>query len=68
VNCVAPGPLDTSFYHGVETEQSTATAKSLSVANRLGQISDFVRLVAFLCTPEAGWITAQTIRINGGMI
>jgi 3-oxoacyl-[acyl-carrier protein] reductase len=68
VNCVAPGPLNTSFYYPVENEGSIALAKSLSVANRLGEIDEVVPLVAFLCDPAASWITAQTIRVNGGMI
>jgi 3-oxoacyl-[acyl-carrier protein] reductase len=67
VNCVAPGPLNTSFYYPVEDEGSIAFAKRLSVANRLGEIDEVVPLVAFLCGPGACWITAQTIRINGGM-
>jgi 3-oxoacyl-[acyl-carrier protein] reductase len=68
VNCVSPGPLNTSFYYPVENEEAIAIAKNLSVANRLGEINEVVPLIAFLCTPEAGWITAQTIRVNGGMI
>ncbi len=67
VNCVAPGPLDTSFYYPVENEESIAHAKRLSIANRLGEIGEVVPLVAFLCCPDARWITAQTIRVNGGM-
>jgi NAD(P)-dependent dehydrogenase (short-subunit alcohol dehydrogenase family) len=67
VNCVAPGPLNTPFYYLVEDEETTAIAKRLSVANRLGEIDEVVPLVAFLCGPEARWITAQTIRVNGGM-
>jgi len=67
VNCVAPGPLNTSFYYPVEDEESIAIAKRLSVANRLGEIDEVVPLIAFLCSPEARWITAQTIRVNGGM-
>ena len=67
VNCVAPGPLNTSFYYPVEDEASIAIAKRLSVANRLGEIDEVAPLIAFLCSPEACWITAQTIRVNGGM-
>ncbi|TQJ06293.1 SDR family oxidoreductase [Kribbella jejuensis] len=66
-NCVAPGPLNTSFYYPVETDESIAGAKSRSVGNRLGEIHDVVPLIAFLCLPEQEWITAQTIRVNGGM-
>ena len=40
------------------------------VANKpleFGEVTDVAPLVAFLCRPEAGWITAQTIRVNGGL-
>lgn len=67
VNTVAPGPVDTSFYHPSETEESTEFYKSLSIANRLGKVSDIVPVLAFLCTEEAGWVTGQTIRVNGGL-
>lgn len=67
VNCVAPGPLNTSFYFPVETPESIAGAKSRAAGNRLGEVDDVAPLVAFLCGPQARWITAQTLRVNGGM-
>jgi NAD(P)-dependent dehydrogenase (short-subunit alcohol dehydrogenase family) len=67
VNCVAPGPLNTSFYFPVETPESIAGAKSRAAGNRLGEVEDVAPLIAFLCGPEARWITAQTLRVNGGM-
>jgi NAD(P)-dependent dehydrogenase (short-subunit alcohol dehydrogenase family) len=67
VNCVAPGPLNTSFYFPVETEESIAGAKSRAAGNRLGEVDDVAPLIAFLCGPQARWITAQTLRVNGGM-
>lgn len=67
VNTVAPGPADTSFYYPDETEESTEAYKSMSIGNRLTKVSDVVPLLAFLSTEEAGWITGQTIRINGGL-
>jgi NAD(P)-dependent dehydrogenase (short-subunit alcohol dehydrogenase family) len=67
VNCVAPGPLNTSFYFPVETPASIAGARSRAAGNRLGEIDDVAPLIAFLCGPEARWITAQTLRVNGGM-
>lgn len=67
VNCVAPGPLNTSFFYPAEDENSIAAAKSHSIGQRLGEVEDVVPLIAFLCTPQARWITAQTIRVNGGM-
>ena len=67
VNAVGPGPINSPFYFGVETEQSFEAASRMSGAGRLGEWDEIVPLIAFLCTPDAQWITAQTIRINGGM-
>ena len=66
VNCVAPGPVDTPFFHGPETPESTARAASGSVAGRLGKVDDIVPVVEFLASPRSQWITAQTIFVNGG--
>lgn len=67
VNAVAPGPINSPFYFGVETEESFRAASRLSGAGRLGEWDEIVPLVAFLCTPDAQWITAQTLYVNGGM-
>lgn len=63
VNAIAPGPLNTSFYHSAETPDSVARVTG---ANLLGEVRDVVPLIRFLASPEARWITAQTIFINGG--
>ncbi|MFL6679327.1 MAG: SDR family oxidoreductase [Burkholderiaceae bacterium] len=68
VNVVAPGPVDTPFYHGAESTESEARAVTASVAGRLGRIEDIVPLVEFLASPESQWITAQTLFINGGYV
>jgi NAD(P)-dependent dehydrogenase (short-subunit alcohol dehydrogenase family) len=68
VNTVAPGPIDTPFYHGQESAQSTAYATQASVARRLGHIEDIVPIVQFLASPRSQWITAQTLFVNGGYL
>ena len=68
VNTIAPGPIDTPFYHGAETSESVARATQASVAQRLGKIDDIVPLIEFLASPRSQWITAQTIFINGGYL
>jgi NAD(P)-dependent dehydrogenase (short-subunit alcohol dehydrogenase family) len=68
VNTIAPGPIDTPFYHGAETEQSVARATQASVAGRLGRVDDIVPVVEFLASPRSQWITAQTIFVNGGYL
>lgn len=68
VNVVAPGPIDTTFYHGAETPESVARATQASVAGRLGHVEDIVPLIEFLASPQSQWITAQTLFINGGYL
>jgi NAD(P)-dependent dehydrogenase (short-subunit alcohol dehydrogenase family) len=68
VNCVAPGPIDTPFYHGQESRESTAYATGASVAKRLGVPEDIVPVVEFLASPRSQWVTAQTIFVNGGYL
>ena len=68
VNTVAPGPLNTSFFYPVETDESVAFLKAMSVTNELGEIGDVVPLVRFLVSPEARWVTAQTVFVNGGFV
>lgn len=68
VNTIAPGPIDTPFYHGQESPESTAHVVQLSVAGRLGRIEDVVPVIEFLASPESQWITGQTLFVNGGFL
>lgn len=68
VNSFAPGPVDTPFFHGQETEQSAAYAARLSTEQRLGVIDDIIPIVAFLAAPDSQWVNGQTVWINGGYI
>jgi NAD(P)-dependent dehydrogenase (short-subunit alcohol dehydrogenase family) len=68
VNNIAPGPLNTSFFYPAETPESAEYLKHQSINGQLGEIKDIVPLAKFLVPPEAGWVTAQTIFINGGFI
>ena len=40
----------------------------MSAFGRLGQPDEIAAVVAFLASDAAGWVTAQTIRVNGGTI
>jgi NAD(P)-dependent dehydrogenase (short-subunit alcohol dehydrogenase family) len=68
VNCIAPGPLDNSFYHAVETPQTAAAAANLSVMGRLGSEADITPVVEFLASPQSQWVTGQTLWVNGGYL
>jgi NAD(P)-dependent dehydrogenase (short-subunit alcohol dehydrogenase family) len=67
VNAVGPGPINSPFYFRVESEASFEAASRMSGAGRLGEWDEIVPVITFLCTADAHWITAQTIRVNGGM-
>lgn len=66
VNCVAPGFIETDMTHGLSEAQSTAL-KSQIPLGRLGQASDVAHAVAFLASPQAGYITGTELHVNGGM-
>lgn len=68
VNTISPGPVDTPFFHSMETPETTEFAASLANAGRLGEVSDIVPLVEFLALPSSQWISGQTIWINGGYL
>lgn len=65
VTAVAPGPMDTPFFYGQESEEAVAYHKSASALGGLTNIQDIAPLVEFLVT-DGWWITGQTIFANGG--
>ncbi|MBB1137943.1 SDR family oxidoreductase [Myroides odoratimimus] len=65
VTAVAPGPMDTPFFYGQETEDAVSYHKSASALGGLTKIENIAPLVEFLVT-KGWWITGQTIFANGG--
>jgi len=68
VNAIAPGAIETDFGGGVVRDNKDANnyVASTTALGRPGLPDDIGGVVAFLCTPEAGWINAQRIEISGG--
>ena len=66
VNAVAPGFIDTDMTRELADEQRNALLKSIPLA-RLGQPREIAAAVAFLASDAAGYITGETIHVNGGM-
>lgn len=66
VNAVAPGFIDTDMTKELTEEQKEAIFGQVP-ANRLGQPEEIAAAVAFLASERAGYITGETIHINGGM-
>ncbi|GIF49597.1 3-oxoacyl-[acyl-carrier protein] reductase [Asanoa ferruginea] len=68
VNTVSPGATDTAFLRAHNTPEGLAQSAALTALGRLGQPHDVAAVVAFLTTPDAGWITGQNIRATGGLL
>lgn len=66
VNCVAPGFIDTDMTRALSEEQRKALLGNIPLG-RLGQPEDIAAAVGFLATPAAGYITGETLHVNGGM-
>jgi 3-oxoacyl-[acyl-carrier protein] reductase len=66
VNIVAPGFIDTDLTRALSQEQRRSLAAQIPLG-RLGQPQDIASAVCFLALPAAGWITGQTLHVNGGM-
>jgi NAD(P)-dependent dehydrogenase (short-subunit alcohol dehydrogenase family) len=68
VNCIAPGPQKTSFLYGAENKDTLAWLAGQTISGELGDPVDVVPVMRFLAAPDARWVTAQTVYVNGGMI
>jgi 3-oxoacyl-[acyl-carrier protein] reductase len=66
VNTVAPGFIDTDMTRALTEEQRTGLLQKIPLA-RLGAPEDIAQAVLFLASPGAGYITGETIHVNGGM-
>jgi len=66
VNAVAPGFIETAMTDKVD-ENWKAVMKARIPAGRLGLPEDVAYAVAFLCSPQADYITGHTLTVDGGM-
>lgn len=67
VNAVSPGPTDTELFNQGKTDDAVEKLASMSAFNRIGEPIDIARVVSFLVSEEAAWITGQNIGANGGV-
>ncbi len=66
VNCVAPGFIETDMTKALSEAQTTALMAQIPLG-RLGHGTDIAHAVAFLASPNAGYITGTELHVNGGM-
>ena len=66
VNCVAPGFIETDMTKALSEAQTSALMAQIPLG-RLGQAAEIAHAVAFLASPQAGYITGTELHVNGGM-
>lgn len=66
VNAVAPGFIDTDMTRALNDEQRGALAGQIPLG-RLGSADDIAAAVLYLVSPSGGYLTGQTLHVNGGM-
>ena len=73
VNAVNPGAIDTDSAHifaastGTDWESFSASWKGYTPKGRLATPEDIAKVITFLCSEDAEWITGQTIVADGGL-
>ena len=66
VNCVAPGFIETDMTAHLADEQQKALLGQIPLGH-LGKPADIAHAVAYLASPQAGYVTGQELHVNGGM-
>lgn len=66
VNAVAPGFIDTDMTRELDQNQKDSLLNQIPLG-RLGSAEEIAATVVFLASPAAGYITGETIHVNGGM-
>jgi 3-oxoacyl-[acyl-carrier protein] reductase len=67
VNAVAPGYIKTDLTDKLTDDQKKALIQYIPL-KRLGETDDIARVVGFLCSADADYITGQVLCVDGGMV
>lgn len=66
-NCIAPGFVDTEMTRAIRPDIREAELAKVP-AGRAGSVEEIAELVRYLCSDAAGFITGETVSINGGQL
>jgi 3-oxoacyl-[acyl-carrier protein] reductase len=66
VNAVAPGFIVTDMTEALTQDQTAAMLERIPLG-RMGEATEIAAAVSFLCSEQAGYITGQTLQVNGGL-
>jgi len=66
VNCVAPGFIESPMTDALNEQQKAAILQTIP-SGKLGQGADVAAACVYLASDEAGYVTGQTLHVNGGM-
>lgn len=66
-NAVAPGLIDTDMISEEMKDKAASSRIEGIPIGRLGTVQEVAATVLFLCSADAGYVTGQTINVNGGM-
>ncbi|HKD56015.1 MAG TPA: 3-oxoacyl-[acyl-carrier-protein] reductase [Hyphomicrobiaceae bacterium] len=67
VNCIAPGFISTPMTDALN-EKQTAAIRDAIPAQKFGAPDDIAAAVIYLASPEAAYMTGQTLHVNGGLV
>lgn len=66
VNAIAPGFIDTDMTRNLPADQRESLISQIPLG-RLGDVDDIASAAVFLASPQAAYITGETLHVNGGM-
>ena len=67
VNAIAPGLIDTAQpRYGHSEDELRELASAIPLGGQIGQPEDIAKVAVFLASTDAGWVTGQTLHVNGG--
>ncbi|MCC3427380.1 MAG: SDR family oxidoreductase [Microcoleus sp. PH2017_01_SCD_O_A] len=66
VNSISPGPTNTDLFLEGKSEETIQRLAAMSALGRIGEPVDISRVVLFLASESASWVTGQNLGVNGG--